>query len=581
MSFDTSLVCREKHHESELLNLFCEQCKVCICDKCGQTRHSHHTKVDIEQAAKECKVNIGQVAEEMKKEVAAFQLRVESSKERTRKSREEIVAARNKALSSLEELMRVLKECETTTMSKLDIIEQTELRGNAIQLEHFQTSIDQLQKSVEYCEAILQRNKAIEILQVHHTLVERCRALLNVEKLNMNKPLHTTLHARYEINEDLVEILRCAVPGRLVVSNTDHLQSVAEGKGLKEADVESEAEFLITTKDSNQKQCYDEDDQIIVKVETPSGEKLNNEITLRKDGEYRVTYTPDCVGTHGVVIEVNGQPLTGSPWSLHVSPHHYKPLPPFGSRGEGQGQFDCPWDTAIDENTGNIAVADHNNRVQLFNSEGKHLSTVSHKEMIKPTSVAFTSSNLIVIASGEIFRFDERRQLVSKITNKRLIEPSRLTVARDGRMVVCDGGDKTVKVLSPDGTQLLLTIRDPNRAPPAFAISYQDILVGSYFSTNNVKVFSKDGLFLYNIGSPGSGDGQLHNPAGLAVDRFSNLVVCDYGNRRIQIFTLDGKFVTKIQGQHTSLLYPYSVAVSPTGQLCFTDLKKPCVHVCQ
>ena len=204
----------------------------------------------------------------MKKEVADFQLQVERSKEKTRKSREEIAAARNKALTSLEELMRVLKEYETTTMSKLDVIEQTELRGNAMQLEHFQTSIDQLQKSVEYCEAILQRNKSIEILQVHQTLVERRRALLDVEKLNMNKPLHATLHARYEINEDLVETLRCAVPGRLVVSSTDHLQSVAEGKGLKEADVGNEAEFLITTKDSNQKQCYDEDDQIIVKVVT-------------------------------------------------------------------------------------------------------------------------------------------------------------------------------------------------------------------------------------------------------------------------------------------------------------------------
>ena len=320
MSFDTSLVCREKHHESELLNLFCERCKVCICDKCGQTRHSHHTKVDIEQAAKECKVKIEEIAEEMKKEVADFQLQVEMSKEKTRKSREEIATARNKALTSLEELMRVLKEHETTTMSKLDVIEQTELRGNAIQLEHFQTSINQLQKSVEYCEAILQRNKSIEILQVYQTLVERCRELLNVEKLNLNKPLHVTLHARYEINEELVEILRSAVPGRLVVSNTDHLQSVAEGKGLKEADVGSEAEFFITTKDSNQKQCYDEDDQIIVKVVTPSGEKLNNEITLRKDGEYRVTYTPDCVGTHDVVIEVNGQPLTGSPWRPHHDP---------------------------------------------------------------------------------------------------------------------------------------------------------------------------------------------------------------------------------------------------------------------
>ena len=583
MSFDTSLVCREKHHESELLNLFCEQCKICICDKCGQTRHSHHTKVDIEQAAKECKVNIEEIAEEMKKEVADFQLQVERSKERTRKSREEIAAARNKALTSIEELMRVLKEYETTTMSKLDVIEQSELRGNAMQLEHFQTSIDQLQKSVQYCEAILQRNKSIEILQVHQTLVELCRELLNVEKLNMNKPLHATLHARYEINEDLVETLRCAVPGRLVVSNTDHLQSVAEGKGLKEADLENEAEFLITTKDSNQKQCYDEDDQIIVKVVTPSGEKLNNQVTHRKDGEYRVTYTPDCVGRHNVVIEVNGQPLTGSPWSLHVSPHHYRPLFSFGSSGEAEGQLDFPCDIAIDENTGDIAFAEFdNNRVQLFNSEGKHLNTVSHKEIRHPTSVVFTrSSNLIVIASRKIFRFDERRQSVTKITNKHLKEPFRLTIARDGRMVVCDWGDNTVKVLSPDGTQLLLTIGDADPTRPRFAVSQQDIFVVSYYHVHNVKVFSNDGVCLYNIGTPESGDGQLNCPAGLAVDRFSNLVVCYPGNSRIQIFTLDGKLVNKIQGHHTGLLGPYYVAVSPTGQLCITDFEKHCVHVLQ
>ena len=583
MSFDTSLVCREKHHESELLTSFCEQCKVCICDKCGQTRHSHHTKVDIHQAAKECKVNIEEIAEEMKKQVADFQTQVDRSKERTRKSREEIAAARNKALTSLEELIQLLKKHETTTMTNLDLQEETELRGHATQLEHFQTSISKLQKSVEYCEAILQRNESIEILQLHQPLVERYRGLLNVEKLNINKAIHTALHARYEINDELVETLRSAVPGRLVVSNTDHLQSVAEGKGLKEADVGNEAEVVITTNNSNQKRCYDEDDQIIVKVETPSGVQLNHNITNRKDGEYSVTYTPDCVGQHDIVIEVNGQPLTRTPWSLHVSPHHYRRLYSFGSKDKAQGQFVYPCDIAIDENTGNIAVADLlNNRVQLFSSEGKPLNTINGKEIINPSSVAFTrSSNLTVIASGKIFRFNESGKVGKNITNKHLKKPWRLAIARDGRMVVCDEGDNTVKVLSPDGTQLLLTISDPNHARPWSAVSHQDMFVASYYSTNNVKVFSKDGVFLHSIGTFGSGDGQLRSPTSLSVDRFSNLVVCDYDNRRLQIFTLNGKLVSKLEGRQTGLVRPYSVAVSSTGQLYITDIVKYCIHVFQ
>ena len=62
-------------------------------------------------------------------------------------------------MTSLEELIQLLKKHETSAMTNLDLQEETELRGHVTQLEHFQTSINKLQKSVEYCEAILQRNE--------------------------------------------------------------------------------------------------------------------------------------------------------------------------------------------------------------------------------------------------------------------------------------------------------------------------------------------------------------------------------------------------------------------------------------
>ena len=70
-------------------------------------------------------------------------------------------------MTCLEELMRVLKEHETTTLTRLDVIDEKEKRGHATQLEYFQFSINQLQTSLEYCEVILQRNKSVEILRVH------------------------------------------------------------------------------------------------------------------------------------------------------------------------------------------------------------------------------------------------------------------------------------------------------------------------------------------------------------------------------------------------------------------------------
>ena len=103
----------------------------------------------------------------------------------------------------------------------------------------------------------------------------------------------------------------------------------------------------------------------------------------------------------------------------------------------------------------------------------------------------------------------------------------------------------------------------------------------SYPLGDTVKVFRKDGVLRHSIGTRGSGDGQLCCPAGLTIDWFSNLVVCDFGNNRLQIFTIDGKFVSAIGGQHTGLEGPRSVAGSTTGQLFVTDKEKNCVHVFQ
>ena len=82
--------------------------------------------------------------------------------------------------------------------------------------------------------------------------------------------------------------------------------------------------------------------------------------------------------------------------------------------------------------------------------------------------------------------------------------------------------------------------------------------------------------YVYN-----KGISKLSAPVGLEVDRFDNLVVCDCDNARLQIFTLDGKFLNTVEGQHNGLSEPYSIAVSSASQLFVTDYSKHCVHVFQ
>ena len=573
---DTSSVCKEKFHENELLSSFCIQCKVCICDKCKQTRHNQHNTVSIHQAAEQHKVDIEDVVEEMKREIAVYEEQMKSIDESLRRGRQRIAAARNEAMTSVEELMRLLQEHEKAVITSLDVIEGKAQREHATQREHFQISMNQLQTHVDWCKDILERKKSVEILQAH-ALIGQCRGVLNAEKKNIYKPSHV----RYEINKELVEDARSAVSsmGQVVVSNTDPLQSLAEGTGLKVGEVGREANITLTTNDFDGNQYYDENDRIGVTVKTPSSKGLSYMIEPDKNGEYSVSYTPDCFGKHEVLITVNDELLNGSPWSVYVTHRQYKYSFSIGSHAREQGQFFRPISIAIDDKSGNVAVADEK-RVQIYSLEGTYLRDVGKNRLSSPTSVAFTkSSELIVVSSSNlIFCFDQSYSFVKTITNTHLKAPCPLTIAGDGRMVVCDWGDHTVKVLSSDGSQLLLTIRESANVLPRHAISHQKMIFVSCYLAGVVKVFSeKDGVFLYSIGVS-----NLSTAGGLEVDRFDNLVVCDCDNARLQIFTLDGKFLNTVKGRrHDGLSEPYSIAVSSASQLFVTDYSKHCVHVFQ
>ena len=579
---ETSIMCQEKQHKNERLDYYCQNCKVCICDKCAQTRHTHHTKVDIEQAAEEQKQNLMELVQKMETEIADHEIQIEKTTEMLRKSREKLATARNNALTTVEELIRVLKEHEVAIMTKLDVIEEQQKRDYATQLEHFQISATQLKTSVEYCKAILQRNNNVEIVEVQQRVTERCKGILSATKMNIYNPLHV----RYETHEEDVQSVRRAFLGEVVVSTTDPFQSQANGKGLREAEVGREASLTITTKDYERKQCYNEIDEIVVKVESLLGKTLDKTFEDNGNGEYSVSYTPNCHGHHDVVIKVNGQPLPGSPWSVHAIPHQYQALASFGSHGKARGQFNSPLDIAISYKTGNIAVADANNkRVQLFSSDGVYLTAYGQKgpaakKLNRPISVALNSSGDVIIIddNGKVFCFTESGQFIKNISNEHLIEPGDMTIACDDRIVVCDQGDNSVKVISPEGTDLLQCFSDLDcNAYPWLALYHQNMFFVSYGEAQCVKAFTSQGVYLYDIGREGSG--KLYCAAGLAVDKFKNLIVCDCGNSSIQVFTLDGNFVETITGQSKGLLQPWTVAVSTTGKLFITDTETHCVHV--
>jgi sugar lactone lactonase YvrE len=165
-----------------------------------------------------------------------------------------------------------------------------------------------------------------------------------------------------------------------------------------------------------------------------------------------------------------------------------------------------------------------------------------------------------------ILEFDEAGNLVKRFGEGMFILPHGIHVDRDGNVWITDadgpdgkdpnknGKGHVVYKFSPAG-QVRLTLGTPgaagdgtgpllNQPTDVVTASNGDIFVadGDGRVARIVK-FSKDGTPIKFWGKPGSGQGELKSPHGLAIDSRGRLFVADRGNNRIQIFDQDGRFL--------------------------------------
>ena len=449
-------MCAKKYHENEPLDYYCQDCSVCICHKCSIVSHNRHSLVDLQEAAEEQKMQITQVFARVKEKLVTVMSKISEQIELMKKSEEEICAAEEKVTKTVQEIIRVAKEHETAVKTKMAEIRVTQQRNYAAKIGNVQLFAAQLKSSIECGEGIVQRSIGPEILQAGHAVLGRCEELLTTQDIEVCKPQHVV----YCVNMEAMNTVRGLVPGQVFETNTDPSQSSAEGRGLIEALANNETNFTVTTRDSKGTQWYNEQDELTVIVRSQKEEEEETKIDDCKNGSYVVRYKPKSVGLRDISVEVNGQPLTGSPWRVQATGHQYIAIHSFGSHGTEPGQFKGPGSIAVNKRTGKIAIADYfNRRVQLFDRECKYLRTIGDKgrdaERIKfPLSVEFTTSDEVIIIHGELFisskmfLFTEHGDLIKVIViNVGIKSPWSVTAFEHNKLLVYDYKKHLIHVL--------------------------------------------------------------------------------------------------------------------------------------
>ena len=181
--------------------------------------------------------------------------------------------------------------------------------------------------------------------------------------------------------------------------------------------------------------------------------------------------------------------------------------------------------------------------------------------------------------------FDIPGQRFLKIGNDdvgKLVAPMGLDVDAAGNLYVLDASAKQVQVYDGQG-KFLRSLAGAKwfQRPAGLAVdpAGQRVYVvdtgGVTSQDHRVRVFdARDGRHLLDIGTRGSGPGELNLPRDVAVGVDGMLYVVDGANFRVQVFKPDGAFVRVFGGigrQGGQFSRPKEVAIDKTGNVYIVD----------
>ena len=201
-----------------------------------------------------------------------------------------------------------------------------------------------------------------------------------------------------------------------------------------------------------------------------------------------------------------------------------------GSVGRSDNHFMTP--RAIDANEEFIVVIDKTGRLQTFSASGQF------------------QSSLDLDLSGTGY-------------------PTGVSIDSEGNVWIADTHQHRILVLDSEGNAIIMfgeygTEDGQFLYPTDIAFGLKgEVYVSEYGGNDRISVFDKSGTFIRSLGSHGSGRSEFRRPQSIAVDRVTgHLYVADSGNHRIVVLNSTGtviRVISEVGREPTKLLYPYGL----------------------
>ncbi len=196
-----------------------------------------------------------------------------------------------------------------------------------------------------------------------------------------------------------------------------------------------------------------------------------------------------------------------------------------------------------------------------------------------PAGVATDSQDRVFVfcrGNHPVLIFDRDGNFVSCWGEGHFRGPHGIFIGPDDSIYLTDYQAHTVEKFTPGGELLMRLgtrnvgmpplLRMPFCMPACLALGPSgEMFIADGYAGCVVHKFSPEGELLKTWGECGHGPGQFQWPHGIAADRYGTVYVCDRENDRIQLFTLDGEFIT----MWTDFVNPHNLYIDQQNDIIY------------
>jgi DNA-binding beta-propeller fold protein YncE len=200
-------------------------------------------------------------------------------------------------------------------------------------------------------------------------------------------------------------------------------------------------------------------------------------------------------------------------------------------------------------------------------------------EVVYPRAITYDQNNdsfFIIDRVAHVQQLDRNGHCLSEwqMPEWRNGKPVGACVGPDGNLWVPDTHYHRVVVYSPGGKLLTMVGSEGSgdgqfNLPTDIAFDKGHIFVSEYGGNDRVQVFDESWHKLYQFGRWGNGDGEFSRPQSMVIDN-GLVYITDACNHRIAVFTTEGKWVRNMGSTGSGLgqfRFPYGLAEDRQGHL--------------